>query len=118
MKLIAKKISSEQIQNIIDIKLNWILRNSAPDKIILFGSAAAQEMTDASDIDLVLIYPDNSDLKKISLELAKTRPSEDNWPHDLIFETLDTFTKKVKKGGGACWVANLEGKILFERGKK
>ncbi|MGZ3782744.1 MAG: hypothetical protein ACXVCY_19025, partial [Pseudobdellovibrionaceae bacterium] len=66
----------------------------------------------------ILIYPTNSELKKISLELARTRPSADKWPHDLIIETVETFANKVKKGGGACWVANQEGKVVFERNKK
>ncbi|MGZ3779558.1 MAG: nucleotidyltransferase domain-containing protein, partial [Pseudobdellovibrionaceae bacterium] len=99
MKLTSKKLNPEEIKAIIDIKLKWILANSCPEKIILFGSAAANEMTDASDVDLILIYPTNSELKKISLELARTRPSADKWPHDLIIETVETFANKVKKGG-------------------
>ncbi len=114
MKLFAKKLTDHDVDEIIKSKLKWILEATKPDKIILFGSAACGEMTDASDIDLILIFPDHSDLKKIAEKLFISRPKTDLWPQDLLIETHQSYNIKVQKGGGACYIASLEGKILYE----
>lgn len=114
MKLTSKKLSSSEIQDIVNKKIHWILQYSCPQKIILFGSAATEEMTESSDVDLIVLFSNNSNLKKIGIDLAKNRPKDD-WPHDLLLLTQDEFEFYKNKGGGACWIAAQEGKILFER---
>lgn len=117
MKLIARKLTSTEIDEIIQVKINWILTASTPVKVILFGSAASGEMTEESDIDLIIIFNNDVDLKEVSYQLAKNRPKND-WPQDLILQTRQSFEWSVAKGGGACWLADREGKILFERETK
>ena len=85
---------------------------SFPLRIILFGSAANGEMTEASDVDLIVIYANNTDLKETQKNIAKTRPKDD-WPHDLLLYTEEAFKKSVQKGGGVCWLAEREGNIIF-----
>jgi predicted nucleotidyltransferase len=65
MKLLAKKLLQNQIDAIVQKKMNWITSNSDPLKVILFGSASNGEMTEASDVDIILIFPNYTDLKKI-----------------------------------------------------
>lgn len=114
MKLISKKLTGDQVQEILDKKLKWILKSCRPVKVILFGSAASGEMTDASDVDLILLFPNDANLKEIRHDLAKARPLDD-WPHDLILETISGFQFQINKGGGACWIAENEGKILYSQ---
>ncbi len=114
MRLTAKKLPKVEIDKIINSKMNWIMSFSKPLKVILFGSASTGEMTEYSDIDIILIFPNDSDVKKIGLELEKNRPKDD-WPHDLIFQTQESFEYSISKGGGACWLASQEGILLFER---
>lgn len=87
---------------------------SRPLKIILFGSASRNEMTDGSDVDLIVIYPNGENLRDIQLNLAKNR-DKDDWPHDLILKTVAEFDLSVSKGGGACWLASREGRILYDK---
>lgn len=117
MKFISQPLKQSEIDQIVLTKLNWILEYTQPLKVILFGSAATGEMTDASDVDIIIVYPNEIDLKSISYILAQSRPIND-WPHDLILQTEKSFLSSVAKGGGACWLANKEGKILFEKEKK
>lgn len=115
MKLTAKPLDPEDMQKIIQSKLDWITANSQPQKVILFGSAARESMTEASDVDLIIIYSNREELKQAKEQLFKSRPVND-WPHDILFYTSEDFLKSVAKGGGACWLANKEGKTLFEEG--
>ena len=41
---------------IVRTKLEWILDACAPVEVWLFGSAARDEMTEASDVDLALVF--------------------------------------------------------------
>jgi len=116
MKLSAKKLSSKEVEEIILKKKNWILSCSNPLKIILFGSAARGEMTDSSDVDLIVIYDNFSDLKKVQHDLFLKR-SKDDWPHDLLILSESDHERQCQKGGGACWLAQTEGKVIYERKK-
>ena len=49
-----------------------VLAATAPDKIILFGSAAMGEMTRDSDIDLLVVEPDPGDRRKKSVKIDAT----------------------------------------------
>jgi len=48
-------------ESLIQEIVRRILTVAKPDKIILFGSAAAGQMTRDSDIDLVVVEPDPGD---------------------------------------------------------
>jgi len=116
VKLSAKKLSNQEVEEIVLKKKNWILSYSSPLKIILFGSAARGEMTDSSDVDLIVIYDNSTDLKKVQQELFSKRPKDD-WPHDLLILTESDYEGQCQKGGGACWLALTEGKLIHERKK-
>lgn len=113
-KLGAKKLTSEQIEEIVAAKLRWILGCCEPEFIYLFGSAACEEMTTASDIDLIVVFSDESLKKKVQKDLFKARPSDD-WPHDLLLYSLAEFEASCKKGGGVCWLAQREGKLIYQK---
>ena len=117
MKLTAKKLSEEEINTIVSTKLNWILDCCSPEIIYLFGSASSLSMTDASDVDLIIIFNNLIELKQAEKNIAINRPKDD-WPHDLIFHTIEGFNKSVSKGGGASWVAKEEGKIIYQKEAK
>ncbi len=114
LKLLAKPLTREQIQNLVQAKVDWIVHTCNPRQVILFGSAARNEMTEASDIDLIVIVDDNENTRAMHHLLAKTRP-KDSWAQDLILVTQSEFVKKVQKGGGACWIANSEGITVYQR---
>ncbi len=114
MKLTAAVLPSDVIRKIVNHKKEWILSGSDPIRIILFGSAASDNMTTASDVDLILFYQNSTNLKEVSRELFKKRPKDD-WPQDVLFYTEETFQKSCDKGGGICWLANQDGKVIYEK---
>ena len=113
--LTARQLTQAEISSIVRQKLSWILQSCDPDRVILFGSAARGEMTEASDVDLIVIFA-NRELKEQAAEkLWKNRPAND-WPHDLIMHTQESFRESCAKGGGASWLAAREGTVLHEKG--
>lgn len=46
-----------EVSRIVETKLRWILESCEPVAVWLFGSAAADAMTVASDIDLASVVP-------------------------------------------------------------
>jgi predicted nucleotidyltransferase len=116
-KLIAEKLSKNEIDEIVQNKLNYILEHSNPLQIYLFGSAARQTMTTSSDVDLILIFQNETDMRHAQQNLAKNR-SQSLWPQDLIFHTEESFHHSVSKGGGASWLAFQEGQLIYSRGLK
>jgi predicted nucleotidyltransferase len=113
-KLFAKPLLRTEQEALIAAKLAWILESCRPVKIILFGSAAHFQMTDGSDIDLILIFQDSVDLKSIKDTVFKARPKDD-WPHDLLFYTEKQFNQSVASGGGAAYLAKSEGRVLYSQ---
>jgi hypothetical protein len=71
-------------------------------------------MTDASDIDIVLLFAD-TEHKSRSMSLLYRNPCSVEWPTDLLPYTKDEFEKSAAKGGGMCWLALREGRILFQK---
>ncbi len=114
MKLTSSPLTLHQMELIIKRKYDWILSGAAPNKIILIGSAATYSMKEDSDIDIILIFNNAIDVKNAKEKLFLSRPKDD-WPHDLFFFTKEEYKKSVQKGGGLCWLAEREGKILYER---
>ena len=116
-KLLSKTLSKETQDSLVQKKLDWILACCSIEKIILFGSACSYEMTDSSDIDLILIFEDKKSLDLNKIALYKNRP-QDDWPHDLIFHTVESYNKSVDSGGGAAYIAHKEGRVIYNRGNK
>jgi predicted nucleotidyltransferase len=113
-KIGAKPLPPQAVQQIIDQTLVWVLVDPKPLRIVLFGSAAQGTMTDASDIDVLLIFDTEESLKSARRAIWESRPAE-AWPVDLLFYTAETFRAAVGKGGGPAWIADREGRIVFER---
>ena len=114
-KLISSKLSRDHQEAIIQAKLTWILSQCCPEQVILFGSASTYQMRDSSDIDIVLVFKNRSELNEAKKDLFTSR-SVNDWPHDILYHTKETFRKSVDSGGGATYLADKEGRILFTKG--
>lgn len=111
-KLTAQKLTAEETEALVQAKLQWLLGLSQPLAIWLIGSAARGEMTDASDIDLVLLF-ENESIKKTSMAAVYKTPCTVEWPTDLLPYSQEEFTKSANSGGGVCWLALREGRLLY-----
>ena len=115
-KLFAKALSKEEQDGIIKTKLAWILSQVRPLEIILFGSAASYQMTDASDVDLIVTFAKKEERDRARQLLFQSRPKDD-WPHDLLLLTEDEFRKSAARGGCAAYVAQQEGRVIYPSGE-
>lgn len=110
----AKRLEKDKVDALVEAKLRWILSATTPDRVILFGSAASYEMHENSDIDIIVIFPDNRTMANQKKGLYAERPKGD-WPHDLLLMTEDEFDASVARGGGAVYLADKEGRIIYKK---
>jgi hypothetical protein len=71
-------------------------------------------MTNASDVDLIVTFSNKEERDIARKQLFKSRPKDD-WPHDLLILTEDEFQLSAAQGGGACYVAQKEGRIIYHK---
>ncbi len=110
-----KLISALDCKSIVDAKLKFILSLCTPHQIFVFGSAARNEMTDHSDVDLALIFIEEAELRA-AREVVFRRSPGDEWPQDLLLYIKSDFERK-KNTGGVCQLIAQEGICIFERNK-
>jgi predicted nucleotidyltransferase len=90
-----------------------ILAAAAPDKIILFGSAATGQMTRDSDIDLLIVEPDPGDQRKESVRLREMLRGL-GYPFDVIVISTNWFEESKYVIGGIAYPANKYGRLIYE----
>jgi predicted nucleotidyltransferase len=113
VKLTAKKLSQKEVDSIVTGFLNELKELPEVEEIILFGSAARGEMSEASDVDFVAIFPAKAGARVGSKQFHKNR--KNFWPVDVLFVDREHFESRSQLGG-VFFVAREEGKILFRRG--
>jgi hypothetical protein len=101
------------VSEIVDTKLRWILETCEPEEVWLFGSAAVNAMTVASDIDLALVFADEHRLTSCRKRLY-ARPRPDTWPQDLAFFVRDDFHRRAGIGGLPMLIVQ-DGRRVFSR---
>lgn len=90
-----------------------VLAVAAPDKIILFGSAAEGRITRDSDIDLLVVEQAPGDLRKESVKIDAAL-SGLGYPFDVIVISSDWFEASKNVIGGIAYPANKYGKVIHE----
>jgi len=90
-----------------------ILSVARPDRIILFGSAAAGNMTRDSDIDLLIIEPDTSNQRSEYVRIIKALQGI-RYPFDVLFINTQWFEESKNVIGGIAYPANKYGKVIYE----
>ena len=90
-----------------------ILSVCQPDKIILFGSAAAGTMTKDSDIDLLIVDSDPHDRRQTYLRIRNTLRGMGH-PFDIVFIATQWFEQSKNVIGGIANPAERHGKVIYE----
>src|SRR5580765_4800478 len=94
--------------------LNEIVRRvltvARPDRIILFGSAATGQMTEDSDIDLLVVEPEltNTHERRVAIRGAV------GYPVDVIVMRTERFERTKRFIGGIAYPANKYGRVIYE----
>lgn len=90
-----------------------ILSATAPDKIILFGSAASGAMTDDSDIDLLIVEPEQDDRGEEYVRIRRALRGM-GYPFDIILISTQWFEESKGVIGGIAYPANKYGRVIYE----
>lgn len=100
-------------ESVVEEIVRRILSVAAPDKIILFGSAATGTMTRDSDIDLLVVEAEPGDQRKESVRLRETLIGL-GYPFDIIVISSEWFEESKGVIGGIAYPANKYGKVIYE----
>jgi len=90
-----------------------ILAAATPDRIILFGSAAAGQMTRDSDIDLLVVEPAPGNTREESVKIRRAL-GDVGRPVDVIVISTERFEETKKIFGGIAYPAHKYGRVLYE----
>ncbi len=90
-----------------------ILEVAQPERIILFGSAAADRMTRDSDIDLLILEkePDGKRERRLRIRQALRGMG---CPFDIIVMDTERFEESKDIIGGIAYPAHKYGKVIYE----
>ena len=109
---ILNTIMNTQITHAINQLLPSIIALAHPERVILFGSAAADKTGPDSDLDFLIIIPDG---KKPAVVTNRLNMQIRNklMPCDFIVTTPASIRKNQTKPGGIYQTALAEGKELY-----
>jgi predicted nucleotidyltransferase len=111
-RLLARKLARQDQDRLVQRSLAEILKVCKPRKVILFGSTALFEMTEASDLDYV-VGVGSRDEVKTTQQLLNRVAAKIDWPMDCLVIDEDHFTEKAAEGG-VYFVAKTEGKVVYQ----
>lgn len=100
-------------QAIIGEIVRRILQVAEPDRIILFGSAAAGSMTPDSDVDLLILESSPTNTRKESIRVRGALRGL-GLSFDILVMSTDRFEEARGIVGGIAFAANTHGKILYD----
>jgi predicted nucleotidyltransferase len=83
-----------------------------PDRVILFGSAAAGQMTRDSDIDLLVLEARPGDPRRESVRLGDALRGLGH-PFDVIVMATERFEESKSVIGGLAYPAHRYGKVIY-----
>ena len=103
--MIEERLLEEIIRRIVDV--------AQPERIIVFGSAAAGCMTPDSDIDLLVIERSPANIMHESVRIGNALRGL-GFPFDVIVMASEKFEERKDIFGGVAYPANKYGKLIYE----
>ena len=94
-----------------------VLKECGPIRIVLFGSGARGELTDESDVDLLIVVPDGTlpnGSENIAFAIHERMGHKPRT--DLLVETESKVTRAAKSLAGVLRTASEDGVIIYEAG--
>jgi predicted nucleotidyltransferase len=90
-----------------------VLTVARPDRIILFGSAATGQMTEDSDLDLLVVEPEPANTRDRSIRIRRAL-GDVHYPVDVIVMSSERFEETKNIVGGIAYPARKYGRVLYE----
>ena len=100
-------------ETLLDEVVRRVLMVARPERIILFGSAATGQMTEDSDIDLLVVEPEPADTRDRSVRIRRAL-GDVRYPVDVIVMSSARFEETKNLIGGIAYPARKYGRVLYE----
>ena len=100
-------------QNLLNEIIGRILAVTQPERIIMFGSAAMDQMTRDSDIDLLVLKSAPCNPRQESVRLRRALSGLGH-PFDIIVMATERFEESKEAIGGIAFPANKYGNVIYE----
>ncbi len=98
----------------IDAVVKRLVEVARPSRIILFGSAARGELDEHSDVDLLVVLPDEPEsVRKVGLRLDEA-VSEIHMPKDILVVSEERLAELGDRPSLVYREALREGKVVYE----
>ena len=98
----------------IEAMVQRIVEEFHPDKVILFGSCARNEITEDSDADFLVVMPVERDRLELTVDVMR-QCFGFGVPKDVFVLTPEEFEGQKDAVGTMAYTAHHEGKILYAR---
>jgi predicted nucleotidyltransferase len=102
-------------QKLIDEIVNRVLAEVEAERVILFGSAASEQMTRDSDIDILVLEATAGNPREKSARLNRALRGM-GYPFDIIVMATEHFEESKNVIGGIAYPANKYGKVIYAAG--
>ena len=112
-KFTAKPLSPQESRALIKNLVSSIVERCQPLRVIVFGSAARNELTDCSDLDIFVITRSVQETKQARQDYYSKKPVVE-WPADIFFISQEEFDKR-SLNGGICMIAKDEGIVIYNK---
>ena len=100
-------------ETLLDEVVRRVLTVARPERIILFGSAATGQMTEDSDLDLLVVEPEPADTRDRSVRIRRAL-GDVRYPVDVIVMSSARFEETKNLIGGNAYPARKYGRVLYE----
>jgi predicted nucleotidyltransferase len=100
-------------QRLLDEISRRIRTVTAPDRIILFGSAIGGTLKEGSDLDLLVLAPRTEDSRRERVRIAEALRDLE-LPFDVFVMETSAFEESKGVIGGLAFPANKYGRVIFE----
>lgn len=107
----AKKLTPAEIEALVATAVRELSGMPGLQAMILFGSAALGTMSEASDLDIVMIFDTSARATEAGRSVHGLR-KDAKWPMDILCTDVATYLEK-REVGGVYFVAHREGRLIF-----
>lgn len=106
--------SEPEVEAVLPEIVERIVRRFAPEKVIVFGSAARGAAGPDSDVDLLVVMPVQGSRRRLATEIDKALIGVPV-PVDVIVVTPEELERDRDQVGTVIRPALREGRVLYER---
>jgi predicted nucleotidyltransferase len=100
-------------ETLLDEVVRRVLTVARPERIILFGSAATGQMTEDSDLDLLVVEPEPANTRDRSVRIRRAL-GDVRYPVDVIVMSSARYEETKNLIGGIAYPARKYGRVLYE----